>query len=189
MGKNGDRQSRNTDRQSVFTGRNWEQSDGTVTNVQGCRRREIEMKARYNPHTCYWFLPFFSCPLLLNLRPIKFTLTCATSVMWHLSTPSTLPWDAGIISAKLSGERDFIPPLTDRERQKQGEGGEVGGGGSRLPKDNDIHNELAVKNVFFFPLLPLVTVPQLARLLNHLRVAFALAQYRIKWTVLQYVHL
>lgn len=65
-------------------------------------------------------------PLMLNLRPIKFTLTFATSVMWHLSTPSTLPWDTGIISAKPSGERDFIPPLTDRERQKEGEGKRAG---------------------------------------------------------------
>lgn len=43
-----------------------------------------------------------SLSLLHNLRPIKFTITFATSVMWYLSSPSTLPWDTGIISAKPS---------------------------------------------------------------------------------------
>lgn len=65
-------------------------------------------------------------PLHRNLGPIKLTLTFATSVMWHLSTPSTLPWDTMIISTKPSEERDFIPPLTDRERQKEGEGKRAG---------------------------------------------------------------
>lgn len=45
---------------------------------------------------------FLLLPLLFNLRPIKFTITFATSVMWHLGSPCTLPWDTRIISAKPS---------------------------------------------------------------------------------------
>lgn len=93
---------RNGEWRSGVEERNRAHSESTGINRNGMDGG-IEMKGEEREAGALALLDsFLLLPLLLNLRPIKFTITFATSVMWHLGSPSTLPWDTRIISAKPS---------------------------------------------------------------------------------------